>query len=512
LTLNRSLLNFGITAATIMTPPQLLRLSTVNAPAGQPCWTATADLAFLTVSPSSGCGAATLTVSLVNQTYHGAGDYSGYIRLTSSGAINSPQFVQTVVRVIGTTSAPTGTIDTPGNGAAVTGSVAVTGWAVDDVGISRITVCRSPVSGELGGHPACGPNQVYLGDAVMIDDARPDVEAVSPTTPLNYRAGWGFMVLTNMLPNQGNGGFTFHANAFDLDGRFASLGSRNVVALNSSATEPFGAIDTPGQGETISGSYANFGWVLSRVRRADPPGGGTVTVFVDGVAVGSPGGWNQRADLTASFPGYPGISTALGVYGLNTLGYANGLHTIAWVVTDNGGVSAGVGSRFFSIFNTGASLTEAAMRPTGPDLGRRASDLAARLSDEPILLRTGFSLTRPTTPVGLGWDGRRHVRASERDRVEIRLASGRARGEYEGYLLVDGQLRELPKGSSFDPDRGNFYWQPGLGFIGDYDFVFVRTGTDGTRERIPVRVTLQPAATRLASTLSGPWARVSFTH
>jgi hypothetical protein len=104
------------------------------------------------------------------------------------------------------------------------------------------------------------------------------------------------------------------------------------------------------------------------------------------------------------------------------------------------------------------------------------------------------------------------VRASERDRVEIRLASGRARGEYEGYLLVDGQLRELPKGSSFDPDRGNFYWQPGLGFIGDYDFVFVRTGTDGTRERIPVRVTLQPAATRLASTLSGPWARVSFTH
>ena len=33
---------------------------------------------------------------------------------------------------------------------------------------------------------------------------------------------------------------------------------------NSTATAPFGAIDTPGQGETISGSnYANFGWVLS---------------------------------------------------------------------------------------------------------------------------------------------------------------------------------------------------------------------------------------------------------
>ena len=79
--------------------------------------------------------------------------------------------------------------------------------------------------------------------------------------------------------------------------------------------EPFGAIDTPGQGETISGTnYANFGWVLSRVRRADPPGGGSVFVYIDGVAVGSPGGWASRADLTALFPGYPGINTALGVF------------------------------------------------------------------------------------------------------------------------------------------------------------------------------------------------------
>ena len=513
LVLNRSLLNFGITAGTIKTPQQILRLSTVNAAAGQPCWTATADLAFLTVSPSSGCGAATLTVSLINQTYHGIGDFTGYIRVTSSGAINSPQYVQTIVRVLGATSPPAGTIDTPADGATVTGSVPVTGWAVDDVGIARVTICRSPVAGEQGGHPACGPNQVYLGDAVTIDDARPDVVAVSPTTPMNYRAGWGFMVLTNMLPNQGNGSFTFHANAFDLDGRSAGLGSRNVVAANATATEPFGAIDTPGQGETVSGSIANFGWVLSRVRRADPPGGGTVTVYIDGVAVGSPSGWNQRSDLSAAFPGYPGINTALGVYGLNTTGYANGLHTIAWVVTDNGGVTAGIGSRFFSIFNAGSSLTEAAMRPIGPDLGRRLSDLSDRASSDPILMRAGFNLTRQTDAVPVGVGGRRYVRATERDRVEIRLprsGSGAREGEYAGYLLVNGQLRELPKGSSFDPDRGAFYWQPGLGYIGDYDFLFVRTLADGSRERIPVRVTLEARTfTRMASARS-PWSGIDF--
>ena len=513
LVLNRSMLNFGITAATIKTPQQVLRLSTLNAPAGQPCWTATSDLSFLTVSPSSGCGAATLTVSLVNQSYHGAGQYSGYIRVSSSGAINSPQYVQTVVRVLASTTPPTGTIDTPANGATVTGSVPVTGWAIDDVGVARVTVCRSPITGEQGGHPACGPNQIYLGDAVMIDDARPDVEGISATIPLNYRAGWGFMVLTNMLPNQGVGAFTFHANAFDLDGRFAALGSRNVTARNDLLTEPFGAIDTPAQGETVSGNYANFGWVLSRVRRADPPGGGMVTVYVDGVAVGSPGGWNRRADLSASFPNYPGINTALGVYGLNTLAYANGLHTIVWVVTDNAGVAAGVGSRYFSIFNTGGALTEAAMRPIGPDLGRRLSDLSERASSDPILMRAGFNLTRPTESVAAGLAGRRYVRATERDRVEIRLPRSEVGGrdaEYSGYLLVDGRLRELPKGSSFDPDRGVFYWQPGLGYIGDYDFVFVRTLANGSRERIPVRVTLESrVVTRLASARD-PWSSIEF--
>jgi hypothetical protein len=513
LVLNRPLLNFGITGGTLKTPPQTLRLSTVNAPAGQPCWTAVPDINFLVVTPSSGCGAATLTVSLVNQSYSGEADVNGYIRFTSSGAINSPQYVQTVVRIRVLTGPPTGMIDTPANNAVVTGSVPVTGWAVDDVGIARVTVCRAPVSGEPGGHPACGPNQIYLGDAVMIDDARPDVYAISPTMPFNYRAGWGFMVLTNMLPNQGQGSYTLFANAYDWDGRFAALGSRLIHAQNATSDKPFGAIDTPGQGETVSGNYANFGWVLSRVRRADPPGGGTVTVFVDGLVAGSPSGWNQRADLNAAFPGYPGLSTALGVFGLNTFQYANGLHTIVWVVTDNGGVTDGIGSRFFNIFNTGGSLTEAAMRPVGPDLGRAVGDIAGTAASEPVLMRAGFSLTAPTRSIASGGDGRRHVRASERDRVEIRLgSSGRAAtGEsYDGYLLVDGRLRELPSGSSFDPDRGAFYWQPGLGYIGDYDFLFVRTRADGARERIPVRVTLQPQATRLASVLSGPWSRVTF--
>ena len=291
------------------------------------------------MSPASGCGGASLTVSLVNQNYPWLGDYAGSIRIDSPNAINSPQFVQAHVRIKSTSTPPSGSVDTPANGAVVSGSIAVTGWAIDDIGVARVTICRSPVAGEATPpNGSCAPGQLYVGDAVSIEDARPDIEGFSPTTPLNYRAGWGFLVLTNMLPNQGTGTFTLHMHAIDQEGQRGALGSRVIVAQNSTAQEPFGAIDTPGQGETISGTnYANFGWVLSRVRRADPPGGGSVFVYIDGVAVGSPGGWASRADLTALFPGYPGISNALGVYSFNTLAYSNGLHTIVWVVTDSAG-------------------------------------------------------------------------------------------------------------------------------------------------------------------------------
>jgi hypothetical protein len=342
---------------------------------------------------------------------------------------------------------------------------------------------------------------------------------LSATTPLNYRAGWGFLVLTNMLPSQGNGTFALHMYAFDQEGYQTWLGSRTITATNASAIEPFGAIDTPAQGETISGSsYANFGWVLSRVRRADPPGGGVVTVYIDGVAVGSPVGWTSRSDLNALFPGYPGLSTALGVFGFNTLAYNNGVHTIVWVVIDNAGVGAGVGSRYFNVFNSSGSLTTAsagsAMRPAGPDLGRRLEDLGGREVAASVDVREGFGLTTPLRRAGRALDGSRRVSTIERDRVEIRLTENRAPsagGEYAGYLVVDGQLRELPVGSSFDPSRGAFYWQPGLGFVGHYDLLFVRQAADGVRERIPVRVTLQdrPSAA-LASRVSGPWARVAF--
>src|SRR6185295_15618642 len=128
-----------------------------------------------------------------------------------------------------------------------------------------------------------------------------------------------------------------------------------IVGANSTAVKPFGAIDTPGQGDVVSGAnFANFGWVLARgAVGAAPPDGGIVNVFVDGVQVGSPVGWVSRADLTSLFPAatFPNVPRALGVFNINTTTLTNGVHTIFWIVTATNAQADGIGSRFFTVAN-----------------------------------------------------------------------------------------------------------------------------------------------------------------
>ena len=137
----------------------------------------------------------------------------------------------------GTSANPVGVIDTPlNNTTGVVGAIPVTGWALDDVDVANLFVCRSPVAGEgAGADGRCGgAAQIFLGEAVFIDDARPDVPAAFPTSPRNYRGGWGFMLLTNMLPNQGNGAYSLSGlRRWIAKGTWSRLGSRGFTCDNA---------------------------------------------------------------------------------------------------------------------------------------------------------------------------------------------------------------------------------------------------------------------------------------
>jgi hypothetical protein len=137
----------------------------------------------------------------------------------------------------------------------------------------------------------------------------------------------------------------------------------------------------------------------------------------------------------------------------------------------------------------------------GLDLGRAASILdGIPVRVDGVNVRRGFEPTASLRPVaaGLRSVGVWHPMF---DRVEVHLEDEpAARATYEGYLVKGNRLAPLPVGSSLDRRRGVFAWQPGVGYVGSYDFVFVRTASDGGRERIPVRVVLEPtSATRVAN-------------
>ena len=164
-------------------------------------------------------------------------------------------------------------------------------------------------------------------------------------------------ILTNMLPNSngvpgtGNGTYRLHTIAEDAAGNRKVLGVWTITCTNASAAKPFGTLDTPGHGSTISGYIPIWGWALTPQPYIIPADGSTIWVFVDGVPVGHPMYNLYRPDVATLFPGLGNTSGPVGVYYLDTTQLSNGMHSIAWSVTDSGGRIEGIGSRLFNVNN-----------------------------------------------------------------------------------------------------------------------------------------------------------------
>ena len=132
LVLSRASLAFG-GVGTIRTSPQVDRLTIAGA--GTVPWTAASSHPSFLVSPTSGTGPASLTVSMHSGATASA---SGTITVSSGAACNSPEetTVTYTQKAAGAGSPPFGSFDTPVHGAiGVQGSVAVTGWALDDTSV-----------------------------------------------------------------------------------------------------------------------------------------------------------------------------------------------------------------------------------------------------------------------------------------------------------------------------------------------------------------------------------------
>lgn len=520
---NRSLLRFGARrstapgALTSVTPAQEVVVSFVG---GTGTWTATADQPWVIVTNGTGSGAGAFQVSIDPAHVFPAGSpQSTVVRITSPQVSGDTQVGVSLDIDLSTnvpSSGPFGAFDSPAEGATnISGTVAVTGWALDDVAVNRVEIWRNCVGidftrGVCSSPTGQGMSHVRVGQATFLPGARPDVEAAMAFEAAAYRAGWGYLLLTNAFPHLGTGTaeggqgqFVLSAYAYDNEGLVSLLGTKSITLNNDAATRPFGAIDTPDQGATIPGpaapynnaaAYPVFGWGMTQAGKCiDTTSTSSYRVYVDGVARTLTPGVNwfsglNRSDLAAAYPGLCNSTNALAAYYLDVRTLSNGLHTIGWDVYDNGNNVAGIGSRFFNVLVTGDHAR--------PDA--RALDLPTAVGRQ-VQARVG-SDDAPWQTVSRDASGMLAVRVPSGGRVVLDLG-GVVR---DGAQELNRDLRSLPAGSTLAREEGRFYWMPPVGFLGTFHLAF--GGADG---RIDVAVTVFDPTTvgkDVTVTLSSPRA------
>lgn len=462
ISLSRSTLYFAAVSGGSSSKAQTVLID--NSGSGTLNWSTSITGSWLSRTPSSGSGAGSVSVS-VNGGGLAAGNYSGKISFTDPDATNSPQDVTVNLTVIpwSQETVPFGTLATPLDGQTYRGSVPVTGWALDDVGIESVKIYN-------------GSN--YVGDAVMVEGSRPDVQSSYPFYPGNSSAGFGYMMLTHFLPGGGNGWYTISAMATDTSGNTVTLGSKTIFIDNDNAVKPFGAIDTPTQGGAASGSsFINWGWVLTPQPNTIPTDGSTIRVWVDGVNKGNPAYNIYRSDIATLFPGYNNSDGAVGYLYLDTTAYSNGVHTIQWTATDDDGNSDGIGSRYFTIQNSGSRSATSRAKQTGgikidsiPGLDGLKTDLS------PITVKTGYGKNAPQKAISADRKGVSTMEIRELQRIKVQF-SGPVRN-----------ISKLPIGSTIDSEAGAFYWQTGPGFLGTYTLTFLT----GENQLKTLKITISP--------------------
>ena len=523
LTVNRATLAMAATrsGASILSQTVAQPVAVGQPTGGTVDWSATANQVWVRIASGTGHGDGEFTVALVPEALAAlaGGTHTATVTVAAPGSVQGTRTVTVTLSIVDAaqTAPPIGNLDSPVEGApGLSGAIAVTGWALDDVGVERVEIwrnCLAPIDSNRPGvcrpvTPTGAADRVFIGHAAFLPGARTDIETNPQYAgyPLAYRAGWGYLLLTNALPNQasgategGQGPVTLYAYAVDREGRYTELGARTIALDNDNATRPFGSIDTPEQGGTVAATLmANFGWAMTQTGKCiDTANAASYRVFIDGVSRTLTPGVNwipglARTDLAAAYPGLCNSGNALAAYYLNvaTLGLANGLHTIGWDVYDDNGTPliladdnvAGIGSRFFTV------QVSAADAPVSDRPARRgdAVSLAAwpPAPDRVVRARVG-AVESPVVAVAAGADGVRRVNLPAGSRLVMDLG-GPVRA---GYLVAGTELRDLPVGSTLDAEQGQFYWQPPAPYFGAFTLAFIGAAHGGLA-RMDVTVTI----------------------
>jgi hypothetical protein len=205
-------------------------------------------------------------------------------------------------------------IDSPSAGASVSGTITISGWAIDStttVG-SAIGAVQVSVDGQQVGTGSYGVS-------------RPDVCSAYPGRAGCPNVGFSYSLNTALLSG---GAHTITVSATDTDASPDS-GSASVT-VNVSSTLAMN-LESPTGGSVVGGSVTLSGWAVA------PPGANiaSVNVMVDGTLNGTATYGASRPDICAGYPGAAACPNVGFVYTLNTTAFAAGPHLVTVVATDN---------------------------------------------------------------------------------------------------------------------------------------------------------------------------------
>jgi dolichyl-phosphate-mannose-protein mannosyltransferase len=258
--------------ATRVTPPQVVFLELAGADAL--AWSATVDRDWLHLGTLRGSAPTTLVIDVSGAGIANAGvkDEAHVTFTFGAGADTITRTLRVTLDVLSEGHAPIGAFDQPADGTTVRGGgVRLSGWALDDIGLADVEICRDPLPRTPPG-AACGGRLMHLGSATFYDAARPDVASAFPSAPRRDRSGWTFVLDTDAMPRTARGTFRVHAAAKDLEGHSTLLGSKTVTVEPGDEGSSFGRLAAV-LGPLVLLAAAVHGSVLlwrSRAARAAP--------------------------------------------------------------------------------------------------------------------------------------------------------------------------------------------------------------------------------------------------
>ena len=139
--------------------------------------------------------------------------------------------------------------------------------------------------------------------------------------------GWTYNLNTSALAG---GSHTLKVIATDS----ASVTGFAQVTFTTAGVPPFVDIDLPAANASLSGTTTISGWALEGLNAAGPNAIASVTIKVDGTAVGTATYGSARSDVCTALPGRPGCPNVGWTYNLDVTALSAGTHTLTVVATD----------------------------------------------------------------------------------------------------------------------------------------------------------------------------------